>query len=473
MRSKTAPRRVTDHASRSTEKLLAAIWQRRWLDSGPLVDSLGREVRVVYPGRRWGGPGPDFQGAVLALDDGTLLRGDVEVHLRAADWRAHGHDRDPAYNRTALHVVLHTSGRPSARQDGAPLPVLELAAHLAEPLPVLAARLLDAPDSVSDDLACLDSAADLARLVDRAALERFGDKAASFEADLAVFRLAEVLYRASLIALGYSANKDPCARLGELVPWALIQRLGREREGEASIRALLLGAAGLLPSQRGLPVAPGEPRHLETLWSALAPELGRRPLSPTVWRLVGVRPENTPARRLAGAAALFGAWLDDDAIPALFEAVGAQDCPLSALADRFRARSAEPFWARHFDFDAPTVGARPWQIGRPRAAEIVVNVLLPLAHALGSATERPDLAAAALLSYRALPAGPWNRVTRAMAAQLFGPPGARLCAGAARQQGLLHLYKRWCWERRCDACPAGERRRARVEGRAILATSAP
>src|SRR6476646_11885047 len=75
------PVRVQESAQglRPSEALLAAVWQRQWLAGGPLIDSFGREVRVVYPGRRWGGPGPDFQGAVLALSDGSLVRGDVEV----------------------------------------------------------------------------------------------------------------------------------------------------------------------------------------------------------------------------------------------------------------------------------------------------------------------------------------------------------------------------------------------------------
>jgi hypothetical protein len=301
-------------------------------------------------------------------------------------------------------------------------------------------------------------------VIDRAALERFLEKAASFEADLAVFEPAEVLYRGILVALGYSANKAPCARLGELVPWDLAGQLGRSPDGEAHLRALLLGAVGLLPSQRRLPPADGEPARLEARWRELAPELGRRPLEPGLWRLAGVRPENTPTRRLVGGAALFASWAGADPSAELFEAILEHHARPAELTQRFRARAGERFWAHHYDFDAPTGGPRPWQIGAPRAAEMVVNVLLPLAYAVGRSDDRPELAATALLAYRALPAGPWNRVSRTMALQLFGPPGTRLCAPAARQQGLLHLYKRWCWERRCEACPAGERRRSAEVG---------
>ena len=449
-------------STRPTEALLATVWQRQWLDGGPLVDSLGRELRVVYPGRRWGGPGPDFQGAVLALEDGSLLRGDVEVHLRGADWRAHEHHRDAAYNRTVLHVVLRAGpGEAGRRQDGQPLPVLELAPRLAAPLPVLAARLSEGACQ-SHELACLDTVDDLLRVVDRAALERFFDKAAAFEADLAVFEPAEVFYRALLVALGYSANKRSCGLLGELVPWGLVRRVAREAAGEAQVRALLLGAAGLLPSQRGLAASrgPAEVEALERGWARLRPELGQRPLEAGGWRLAGVRPENTPTRRLVGGAALLAAWAGLDFPAEQLEAIFEHQQRPGQLIERFRARSSSDFWARHYDFDAPTAGPRPWQIGRPRATEIVVNVLLPFGYAFGRATGRDELSAATLLAYRALPASPWNRVSRAMAAQLLGPVGARHCSPAARQQGLLHLFKRFCWERRCDACPAGEHRRS-------------
>src|SRR3989304_5818394 len=54
---------------------------------------------------RGGGPGPDFRDAVIQTPGGTL-RGDVELHLRASDFRRHGHDRDPAYDGLALHLVF-------------------------------------------------------------------------------------------------------------------------------------------------------------------------------------------------------------------------------------------------------------------------------------------------------------------------------------------------------------------------------
>ena len=57
------------------------------------------------------------------------VTGDVEVHFHSADWRAHGHAADRAYDHVALHVVLFPpgAGEPPARhRDGRAIPTLVL-----------------------------------------------------------------------------------------------------------------------------------------------------------------------------------------------------------------------------------------------------------------------------------------------------------------------------------------------------------
>src|SRR5690349_4762339 len=109
-----------------SEAELADIWQQRLYANHYLVDCCGRHLRVVFAGRRWGGPGPDFVGAVLALADGSLLRGDIELHLRASSWAAHGHAADPAYANVMLHVV-QTADVPALDGRGGHVPTVELA----------------------------------------------------------------------------------------------------------------------------------------------------------------------------------------------------------------------------------------------------------------------------------------------------------------------------------------------------------
>lgn len=82
-------------------------------------------VRLAFAGSWNRGPGPDFRGAVLLDGEGRARRGDVELHLLPSGWRAHGHDRDPAYEG----VVLHAAGSAGRRPGGAGPPLAVLPAQ--------------------------------------------------------------------------------------------------------------------------------------------------------------------------------------------------------------------------------------------------------------------------------------------------------------------------------------------------------
>jgi hypothetical protein len=90
--------------------------------------------------------------------------------------------------------------------------------------------------------------------------------------------------------------------------------------------------------------------------------------------------------------------------------------------------------------------ASPW-VGSGRAQVVVVNVVLPLARALG--VEGVDEL------YARLPGEPSNRVSRYMA-ELLGEPGQRF-AGARERQGLIQLFNATCAGRWCERCEARAR----------------
>jgi len=98
-----------------TEAALAARWGAgefvgRWLRT-----AAGDALMVLFAGRPGGPSGPDFRDAVLARPDGARLYGDVELHLRARGWQAHGHASDPHYARVVLHVVARADGAQATR----------------------------------------------------------------------------------------------------------------------------------------------------------------------------------------------------------------------------------------------------------------------------------------------------------------------------------------------------------------------
>ncbi|MDP6493833.1 MAG: DUF2851 family protein, partial [Dehalococcoidia bacterium] len=71
------------------------------------------------------------------------------------------------------------------------------------------------------------------------------------------------------------------------------------------------------------------------------------------------------------------------------------------------------FWASHLDFNGP-VAHTPALVGRSRAREMVVNILLPFLHARAYLLEDCDLRRRTLDLYRGLPPGHGNEFTQEM-----------------------------------------------------------
>ncbi len=163
-------------------------------------------------------------------------------------------------------------------------------------------------------------------------------------------------------------------------------------------------------------------------------------MPPGSWQFLRIRPNNSPLRRMAAMAHL----LARDPRP-LQGLLG----PLSSTPDRGTSTrmeaallvSTDGYWAKHDDFGR-RCPSTPALLGQSRAGEIVANVLLPFAAALGTSR--------ALSVYHAYHRLGANSVQTHMAAQLG--IGAEVVDSARRQQGLLHLYSSFCTRGQCQAC---------------------
>lgn len=426
----------------------------------PLRTTGGQKLEVIYPGRRCCDRGPDFRGAIIAFD-GELRRGDVEVHVRGADWQAHRHHVDPAYDGVILHVVMwQTSDLLPRKSDGEVVPVLCVEPHLPVAVDDLPSLLVATPYT---PFRCCEKG-DPDRLLvslDLAGWQRLLDKAASIEGDLAVLGPEEVLYRRIMVALGYARNTAPFAQLAEIVPFWLLQSIASNEKIEdrpLALRAFLLGKAGLLPSQRNGQSAsdfgvskkeaavhsvaasaarrsPFYEMRVQAKWEGLAAwDDGCRVTVP--WRFGGVRPDNFPTRRLIGAGELFSSFVDEGLCEPLLRSL------------RY-GESKTAF--RHLD-KMVTVSRF---IGRARAGEIVVNAVLPFAVAYGRVSSDEQLARRAVAAFRSYPLSAGNEISRYMSELILDTQSSTSLRTASRQQGLLHLYKTWCADKRCGDCPLG------------------
>ena len=150
-----------------TEAFLQYVWRHRML-SGQLTTYDGQAVIVENPGVQNGNAGPDFEGAVVTIG-GVRWAGCVEVHVCSADWNAHRHFSDAAYNNVILHVV-YEHDCDIRTQAGSALPVLEMKRFLPIELWNRYEELMNAP--VQTPIACASRVREAAGFTWDAWLER-------------------------------------------------------------------------------------------------------------------------------------------------------------------------------------------------------------------------------------------------------------------------------------------------------------
>ncbi|MEX2226521.1 MAG: DUF2851 family protein [Dehalococcoidia bacterium] len=426
-----------------TESQLTAIWHGRRFPTGALVTRGGVPVQVIFQGRAGRGPGPDFRGAVIAGPSGLPLRGDVELHVRSSSFKQHGHEDDPAYVNVILHVVFEDdTGVDTPLPGGKTAPVIALAPWVARRAEDLQ-RWLATPVLWREP--CHDAVMRLGEDGVRAALAGEGDRRLEVKAARAAETVRrhgvdQALYEGILEAMGYGGNAAPMLALARVLPWPLLDALTRSsHDRRLHMEALLLGVAGLLPSQRrhACPVAP----HVGQLERAFeAAELAS--LGSERWKLWGVRPENMPARRIAGCAALLAHHGAPSRLLNVLEARTVNE------AVRPFAVAASGYWRGCYDTCAAPVRLGNTFIGRSRALEIIINVVLPVAAASGD----PAQAAKARALYEKLPRPSAYGVTRFIETALASE-GVRVRVDARGAQGMLALHRDWCTANGCGRCP--------------------
>jgi hypothetical protein len=437
------------------EAALWRAWTRRLWGDVPLRTTDGQSLQVVYPGHRRGGPGPDFQGAIIVRGPaGRVEHGDVEVHLRSSGWHTHGHDRNQDYAGVILHVVLIDDGgegEPPRRGDGAVLPTLALAPYLAPGL--LEADLSSVGEEEAPPGPCRVAPGLAGRrlldLLEAAGRTRVLAKAAALEGDLVALsheQAGQVLFRGLLDAAGYSRNRVPCRVLAERIPIATLQALCVRRwplDALALSQAVLLGMAGLLPA--------GD-EHARRIWEESRPLWLGPPLRREDWHVAAVRPPNRPEARLRGIAA----------VVARSATVGLATTLLAPLRDATIPphKAVAAMMSTLVVHGTAGGGTAQASLGTERAREMLANVVLPFALAWADAYDEAALGATALAALTALPGTGLNEplsVMQEILAPAGSPPGIRVeRLSSLQQQGLLHLHARYCSLHDCPDCPLAQ-----------------
>ena len=468
----------------SPEARLAAWWRAgRGATGGWLVADDGSRWRVRHPGRDNHDAGPDFVEAVLEQPPGEAVRGAViELHHRASDWQAHGHDRNPRYNAVTLHLILveNRPGIPTLGANGRRIPrvVIDPARLSAAPARPAQRQPSDAglwrygcrlPGAVGRDRPraahVIGTAGDI-RLAWLTRIFRLDLARATSHVEPALpaaQTVEQVLYEGIADALGFSQNRTAMRQLARSMPLAALPRAAPSSPDYAD--TLASAAATLLTAAKLIPVTPDRPpRQLPLLAGATAPQSAVSPprsVHTPSWQANRTRPGNAPVRRIVALAALAVSWPPQGLGQAVLRHLAADDPAgsgrhrgrsWSALAGLVRQPAPPPAVMRHLRrLDVwPDEEVFSALIGASRAADIVVNVLLPYSLAVAR-DGPPGTGQRARRVFLEHPLLVENWITRLMSKRT----GFR-ARTAREQQGLIRLYEHYSHSLFCKQCPLGD-----------------
>ncbi|MBM4445753.1 MAG: DUF2851 family protein [Chloroflexi bacterium] len=428
-----------------SEKLIARLWQCHLVKS--LVTDDGEPFQAIYPGRVSNTSGCDFKDAVFALN-GHIMNGDIEIHVKSSQWYSHGHHQDPKYNNIALHIVWwHDSQSHTLMQNGKAIPTISLNSFFSSPLDELdnlanlSGYYLTSCPKVSQH----SNTERLNKLLTIAGEERFAAKVSLSCKALNKEKAGQVLFRGIARALGYAQNAEPCEELANRLSLSFLERA--EPESDTSRQALILGTAGLLPSQRKRSIEDMETDKLERIWRSL---VITQTMKKDDWCFFRVRPDNFPTRRLVALSYLLARYHQTGLLRGILElAKKAPQGTEHGWLINGLVIDGQGYWRNHFDFGIAQKRSSAI-IGREKASEIVINTILPFACAWGELNSELKLKKKAAEIYRRYPSPADNELTRHMKQQLLLKPDARL--SACQQQGLIHIFKTYCRLRNCAEC---------------------
>lgn len=444
---------LRDDIDSPPERLLQSVWQHQRLQRDALRTLEGEPVRVLHPGFQSVEGGPDFRGAVIQFGSEAPRSGDVEVDIRTQGWRAHNHDRNPAFKNVILQVVWESEkaapgGPPALKlRQALDAPLGELSLWLgSEAIPALPEGLRGQCSGPLRNLA----SAQLTELLHQAARVRLQSKGAQLQARARQAGWEQALWEGLFRALGYKHNVWPMQRLAELRP-----RWNAASAPALAIQARLLGLSGLLPFEltRSQEATDGYLRRVWDQWWRERDEFSDCVLPRSLWRFHGLRPANHPQRRLALAAH----WSRAGNLASRLKAWSATQATAPAAARSLLELlqvERDDFWSWHCTFRSARLKKAQPLLGATRVTDLAINVVLPWLWIRAVDGKNAALQSALERRYFDWPPAEDNAVLRLARQRLLGGARKNILAGAAAQQGLLQIVRDFCDQSNslCDKC---------------------
>lgn len=412
------------------EELLHFVWKYQLFEKRSLYSTEGELIEVVFPGYHNHDAGPDFLDARIRIGD-KLWAGNIEIHIHSADWKKHEHQNDPSYKNIILHVVYEDNEKAEIRN----FPTLTLKYRI----PGIIKKNYRSLMQSSEKIPCSDYVIDIEEItktlwVQRMTAERFEHRNEYINNLLELTGdWHESFYMAVARSLGYRVNADAFEKLARITPQKLI---ARHKNNLFQIEALLFGQAGLLQQDFKDEYA----IQLASEYQFLKSKYHLSGMSISEWKFARLRPADFPTIRIAQFSMLL--YNVSNLFSAIIEAGKNQ-----RLQDFFRCETSS-YWLNHYIFDQETSSKKRKKIGQSAINRIIINAVVPFLFSYGKYKNQEDLTRKALNLLESLPKEQNSLLTQW---ETLGFKNEN----AADSQGLLHLRKQYCDQKKCLYCSIG------------------
>lgn len=413
-----------------TEEFLHFVWQFGLFEREKLKAFTGEEIDIISTGQYNTDAGPDFFNARIIIN-GIEWAGNVEIHIRASDWKKHKHTNDLSYNNVILHIVEEYDT--DILVNNSTLPTLKL--NYNKIALENYQKLYGSANKIACSRHIKNIAANFFELYfSSLAIERLENKIGLIKQDLMKTgnNWEEVFYIHIAKNFGFRVNNLPFTMLAESIE---LKDLAKQKNNLLQIEALLFGQSGLLPKKSEHPYI----RTLNSEYTFLKTKFALTPLQSSIWKFLRVRPVNFPTIRIAQFATLIYQS------SALFSKIIEQK-NLTSLINLFSLKASE-YWNTHYAFEKPSPNEEK-TLGKDSIQILIINTVIPFLFIYGKEKGKEEISERALKFLEQLPAekntiiNQWNSLNIK-------------ANNALESQALIQLYNNYCLNRKCLQCQAG------------------
>lgn len=415
------------------EDFLHYVWKFQKFDVGEFYTSNNEILHVRKPGSHNLNSGPDFFNAQIYLN-GQLWAGNVEIHINASDWYAHGHEADPAYDNVILHVVWKHDSE-IFRKDGTSIPTFVLQNYIPKSSLEHYKKLFSKDKkwiNCENDFASIDDFV-IQNWLERLYFERLQRKEVLLLQELQSSNnhWEALLFRMLCKNFGLKVNGDAFFSIAKSVDYSVVSKCSQNYK---DLEALLLGQAGLLDDEK----EDWYYRELKLNYEYLRHKFkleNQGVIAPKFFRL---RPPNFPSIRLAQLAMLYVKSSN------LFSRIIALDNK-DDFYSLFNICASE-YWNTHYNFGVASIERKKYLT--PRFIDLlIINTIIPLKFCFARMNDR-DVSEDILRLASELSTEENSIVKKFNSLK-------KIATNAYQSQALLELKSEYCDKNKCLQCAIG------------------